>query len=323
MNNTQIAPFTILDADGPKPWYLDNIPLTWTKSQGEDITVFVLDSGLPNHPDLKDNIVGHINCVSGEPVDDLNGHSTAVCGVVQAIAPKCKIVIVKVMDKNGIGDFSSLLKGFGYVSTASSGIDTFFPDLIVCSLGSSRPLPDFIHTQIKNIYNAGVPIICAAGNSGNRGVDYPAAYNECIAIAAYDEKKNIANFSGRGGQVDFACPGKGITTTWLNGEYKTVNGTSFAAPFCGGVVALMLSKHRKQEIETGTNDCTNILHIKQHLAKYAIDAGKKGHDREFGHGIIDPFQTVMDDSELLPPLQEETKEGPPTLFGAILNWFRK
>ena len=104
-----------------------------------------------------------------------------------------------------------------------------------------------------------IPVICAAGNGGAEGVNYPAKHAESFAIAAYDATVQNRNFSAVGPEVDFAFPGVNIVGTYLNNGYATMNGTSFACPACAGVVALMLSKHKKQFIETGKKRLHNNM----------------------------------------------------------------
>ena len=48
-----------------------------------------------------------------------------------------------------------------------------------------------------------------------------------------------------------------------------------ACPFVVGIIALMLAKHRKQEKETGKNDCKTVDEIREHLLKYTIDKSAK------------------------------------------------
>ena len=141
------------------------------------------------------------------------------------------------------------------------------PDIVSMSLGAPRSFP-YIHQLIKKLHNLNIPVVCAAGNSGNAGVNFPAKYEETISVAAYDINGNIASFSSKGPEVDWAAPGVNIYSTFLNNTYRRLSGTSMACPFVVGIIALMLAKHRKQEEETGENDCKTVDQIKEHLLKY-------------------------------------------------------
>lgn len=132
-----------------------------------------------------------------------------------------------------------------------------------------------------------IPVVCSAGNSGQAGVSYPAAYPETIAIAAFDKNGKIANFSSRGSEVDWSAPGVDIMSTYLNNKYASFSGTSMACPFMVGVIALMLSKHKKQERSNGKNDCRTVADIREHLLKYTNDKGTVGKDNDWGYGVID------------------------------------
>lgn len=76
----------------------------------------------------------------------------------------------------------------------------------------------------------------------------PAAASRAVAVGAYNSRTNAyAGFSGRGwpGEVygvrpDLVAPGVQITTTAPGGGYRSVTGTSFAAPFVTGSAALLM-----------------------------------------------------------------------------------
>ena len=297
-----------------------HVPQSWDVTRGDGINVYVLDTGHPNHPDLP-NCKFSKNCVPKEPADDLNGHQTAVMGVISAasnddgmvgVAPECMVYTVKVMDKDGLGNSVAILTGLAHCLDLVKAGGPDRPHLLCMSLGTPSKLPHPIYAVIKELYALNVPIICAAGNSGNRGVDYPARYPECIAIGAFDENGNPAKFSAVGDRLDFSAPGVGIYTTWLDKEYAKLNGTSFAAPFMAGVVALLLSKHAKQERAGEKNDCVTVPQIRAHLIKYSNDKGVLGRDQNFGYGVVDVQKLLQtqDTVELPiePPIVEPKKK---------------
>ncbi len=282
-----------------------NVPETWKVTQGEGITVMVIDTGFPSHIDIEENAIPGENFIPGEPLEDENGHQTHCVGIICAknngigmvgVAPKAKAVCVKALSKSGGGSYLGLAKSLDYAIRTK-------PDIVSMSLGGSGPSP-ILQSKIKKLYDMNIPVICAAGNTGQGGVNWPAAFDETIAVAAHDKNGQIANFSSRGEKVEWAAPGVNIYSTFLNNTYASLNGTSMACPFIAGVVALMLAKHKKQEKETGQNDCKTVAQIREHLLKYTMDKGRLGKDNAWGYGVIDVEKLIESEPEIPHPYPE-------------------
>ena len=274
-----------------------NIPNTWKVTQGEGMTIAVIDTGMPDHVDIGDNAVAGANLVNGEDIYDYNGHQTHCVGIICAknnnqgfvgVAPKAKSVCFKALNKNGSGSYSQIAK-------ALEAVKELRPDVVSMSLGGSTPSVA-MHEFIKDLYAMNIPVVCAAGNSGFAGVGYPAAFPETIAVGAFDQYGKIAGFSSRGSQVDWAAPGANIYSTYLKNSYASLSGTSMACPFMAAIIALMISKHRKQEKETGKNDCKTVEDIRQHLLKYTNDKGNVGKDNDWGYGVVDIEKLITGES---------------------------
>ena len=124
------------------------------------------------------------------------------------VAPDSKCLCVKGLSNSGSGSSSSVASAINYC------IDSKV-DIISMSLGSSSP-KEAISLAVKRAYQANIAVICAAGNSGIAGVNYPAAFQECIAVGAFGKSKKIAYFSSRGHQVEIAAPGVNILSTYTN-----------------------------------------------------------------------------------------------------------
>jgi len=304
------------------------VPETWTVTQGEGITVMVIDTGYTDHPDLE-GAIDKTKCrsfIPNEPdVMDLNGHSTHCCGIIGArdngvgmvgVAPKCNIITVKVLGENGSGGHDIIRAGLEYAKKIK-------PDVISMSLGS--PFNDIkTHSLIKDLYDMNIPVIAAAGNDGrDNAVNYPGKYPETICVTAYDKNGKPARFNSAGPQTDFSAPGVDIYSTWLNKEYAELSGTSMATPFIAGLVALLIAKHKKQEAETGKNDCKTVAQIKEHLVKYADDRGVVGKDAQWGYGVVDPYKLITnsstDEIEAPPPIGPVN---PPVRIGIRDIWMR-
>jgi len=119
-------------------------------------------------------------------------------------------------------------------------------DIVNMSLGSSSDNQSF-HDAIRKVYEAGIIQVAAAGNNGltDGSIDYPAKYPETIAVSAVGQNSDgslyPANFSSYGPEIDLTAPGVNIKSTYINGNYKTFDGTSMATPHVSGVAALTLS----------------------------------------------------------------------------------
>ena len=292
-----------------------NVPKTWSITKGDGITVMVIDTGHPVHPDIGDNAIEGKNCIPNEPIIDENGHQLHCTGIICAkdnetgmvgVAPNAKCISVKALNKNGSGSYQGLTEALDYAIEMK-------PDLVSMSLGGSAP-SSAMHSRIKKLYDMNIPVVCAAGNSGDGGVNYPAAFDETIAIAAYDKYGNVARFSSKGEKVEWAAPGVNIYSTYLNNGYASLSGTSMACPFIAGVVALMLAKHKKQEADTGKNDCKTVEQIREHLLKYTKDKGEVGRDNSWGYGVIDVEKLIGGGGEEQPvPTPTPTPTPTPSL----------
>ena len=273
-----------------KQWGIEqlNVPDTWKVTRGKGIKVMVIDTGSTDHPNLSVDRNNSKNFCKFETIWDENGHSTHCCGIIAAkgqddlfgVAPEAEIIICKTLDREGAGDSSAIIKALRYAKDVK-------PDVISMSLGYYYA-DQRIAEAIKELHKLNIPIVAAAGNDGHGNkVNFPARHDEVICVAAYDKEGNIADFSNQSNHVDFAAPGVNIYSTWLNGGYASISGTSMATPFVAGIVALLIAKHRKQEKETGMNDCKTVKQIKEHLIKYADDKGVVGKDKAWGYGVID------------------------------------
>lgn len=258
------------------------IPSLWKSNRGEGVTVAVVDSGIAPHPALQDVVVDYRNFSSDSDAYDTLGHGTHVAGVIGAssgaakgIAPGVKIKSMKVLGHSGMGSNKAVAEAV--LHAAETGCQ------IVCmSLGSSQP-DSRLHQAIQHANREGVIIVCAAGNDG-AAVNYPAAFAETIAVGAVDRDGNVCEFSSRGKEISVAAPGQDITSTWLAGGYATLSGTSMAAPFVAGVLALYVSSKHGEKID-------HHAAIKA-LQETCKDVGVAGRDPEYGWGLMDPHRLI-------------------------------
>jgi len=264
-----------------------HIPEIHRETQGEGIAIAVIDSGKSEHFEVTNNTLGGKNFSDSPVVEDKNGHSTFVSGIIAAeknsegvigVAPKSKIYFIKAMDDAGRGGPAQLVQAIEWAIRQKVDIISISAGMFV----DFKPL----HKSVKKAYDKNIIIVAAAGNTGTRHYDvaYPARYPEVIGVAAYDIKHKVAKFSSRGLNVSFAMPGVDIYSTWLDHQFVKNNGTSFAAPMLSGICALILAKHRSLGGKSKT-PCNTPKQMLEHLVKYAIDLGDG--KKASGFGTID------------------------------------
>lgn len=275
-------------------------PLLWESTRGEGIGVLVVDTGIQSaHPDLVNNVKGGVNFIDRNKNDyvDVIGHGTLVSGIIGAedngigvigVAPKCNLYAAKVISNNGAGNPNSVKSAIDW---AIENKDALGIHIINMSLGSSTPC-DPVKAALIRARKAGLIVVCASGNSGNdKPANYPGKYAEnglCICVSAIDNNKQLAKFSNTGKDViSFAAPGVNIYSTYLNGTYATMSGTSFAAPIITGLCALIYSKHKNEFLNNPTPH-TNLDIMIKHLKKIVIRDDNNFEDlknNSFGWGI--------------------------------------
>ena len=241
--------------------------LSSTKSGNGDgainTDIAILDSGIQtSHSDL--NIYHQKTFVSGTSSgNDDNGHGTHVAGIAAAkdnsigvvgVAPGAKLWAIKVLDKNGSGALSTIIKGIDYIRQYASQIE-----VANLSLGCECKSSAF-DTAINNAVKAGITFVVASGNSGKDASTFSPANNpNVIAVSAigdsdgkcggtgsstgYGRDDTLASFSNYGAVVDMAAPGTKIYSTYKGNSYATMSGTSMASPHVAGAAALYEASH--------------------------------------------------------------------------------
>lgn len=274
-------------------WWIKNFNLdeAWKYSQGEGIVVAVIDTGVDeNHQDLKNNLVEGKNFVNTKKLPiDKNSHGSHCTGTICAennhlgivgVAPKCKVMPIKVLDDNGSGDMRNVAAGIRYAVAKDA-------DIISMSLGSPTSVKE-VHQAIQFAESKGKPTFVAAGNAGKtKQIFFPAAYQETIGIGACDINLNRASFSCTGDDLDFLAPGVDILSTVPPNWYANMQGTSMATPFAVGVAALVLSYVRRKKLNIRLGQSEDYRKLLKNFVIHTKDkatAGKKFYE---GYGIID------------------------------------
>jgi subtilisin family serine protease len=142
-----------------------------------------------------------------------------------------------------------------------------------------------------------VVVVAAAGNDGASGKEkktYPASFPGVLAVAASDRNNERASFSQPGDFVGVAAPGVDMVSTVPKGGQCIDNGTSFAAPYVAGVVALVRSKYPKW------SPAQVVARIEQ-----TAERTESGHNALVGWGVVDPVAALTDDA---PPSDKATED---------------
>jgi len=211
---------------------------------GTGVNIYVLDTGC-THQDL--NVVESRSFIESEPsTADLNGHGTHVAGIAAArdntigtvgICPGARIFSYKVLNRFGSGWMTDVAAGVQWVIDHHDRKSVINLSLSGPAGAGSGVLEDAIQAAIDE----GIVVVVAAGNETDAAVNHsPARMDDAITVAAYSQNNSFATFSNFGAKVDICAPGVSINSLWLSNSTRSLSGTSMAAPYVAGIVALIL-----------------------------------------------------------------------------------
>ncbi|WP_298351029.1 S8 family serine peptidase [Runella sp.] len=213
----------------------------------QDKTVWIIDTGVDlDHPDLNVDKERSLSFISGQTsADDNNGHGTHVAGIIGAInntigvvgvASGVKVVALKVLDQLGAGTLSSVVAAVAYVSQNGKA-----GDVVNMSLGLEG-ISATLDREVKAAADKGILFTIAAGNDRKLANNFsPGRVNHAniFTVSAVDSTGKFASFSNYGNDVvDVAAYGVRIFSTYMNGRYATLSGTSMAAPHVAGLLLI-------------------------------------------------------------------------------------
>lgn len=275
-------------------WQVDRLR---SVSAGKHVLTAVLDTGCQiDHPALQGSVVASRD-FTGSRIGfrDQNGHGTHCCGTVGGlakigVAPDCGLLNGKVLGDNGSGTDLAIAAGIDWAVQQGA-------EIISLSLGSSSPSRT-IQAACDRAAADGVWVIAAAGNSGNRGIDFPGGFESTIAVAACDRNFKVAGFSSRGDKLDCTGPGVDIVSARPGGGYQSMSGTSMATPFIAGLLTCWRAALKKMNLPIpGTTALRSMLHSQ------AIDMDAPGHDRNSGPGWLAPLMLMLQLTPDPPPVR--------------------
>jgi len=227
------------------------------KWQGKDSVVVIMDTGVERHPELEGRVWlfrDFIN-VRLELYDD-NGHGTHVCGIIGGntigIAPKCKLIVLKVLDQSGNGTVEQSMRAFRWVLENQEKYNIRIVNISMGMVPNHNQQGEkYIMGAVELLWNMGIIVVAAAGNLGPRvgSITIPGLNEKIITVGSFDTKQ-----SGQGcvekniRKPDLVAPGNRILSCnarWggdRNRLYVAKSGTSMSTPIVTGAIATLLSK---------------------------------------------------------------------------------
>ncbi|MFQ5569635.1 MAG: S8 family serine peptidase [Rhodothermales bacterium] len=237
------------------------------QASGAGVTIAILDTGIDySHPDLGGGFGPGFKVAGGydfidddaDPMDE-HGHGTHVAGIaaadgttVRGVAPNARLLAVRVLDERGQGRSSAALAGIEFaVDPDGDPATDDHADVINVSLGGPGSPTDPLSQAINAAVESGVVCVAAAGNKGSyQAIQSPGTASGAITVGASDLDDSLAPFSSRGptdlaftNKPDVVAPGVDILSTFPGNAYRTLTGTSMAAPHVAGAAALLLEQH--------------------------------------------------------------------------------
>ncbi|MGF0172814.1 type VII secretion-associated serine protease mycosin [Streptomyces sp. Marseille-Q5077] len=310
-----VLPPTAAHADSirAQQWALDAMHTeeAWQTTKGKGITVAVLDTGVDaDHPDLAGNVLEGKDMVGfGAERGDRAWarHGTAMAGIiaghghgagngdgVMGIAPEAGILPVRVILEDGdparakarSSRGNALAEGIRWAADHGA-------DVINLSLGddSKSAHPEAGEDEaVQYALKKGSVVVASAGNGGEKGdhISYPAAYPGVIAATAVDKFGTRASFSTRRWYATVSAPGVNVVIADPDHKYYEGWGTSAAAAFVSGAVALIKAAHPG----------LTPAQIKKLLEDTARNAPSDGRDDSRGYGFIDPAAAIKEASRM-------------------------
>lgn len=270
-------------------------------ARGAGVKVAVIDSGISlDHPEFVGRIDrrASIDIVTGNAgtLEDESGHGSHVAGVIAAnadgkgmrgIAPRSTLLVLRadlrddsVCDTPGCGYFDSdVASALDYARRQNA-------DIVNLSIGKDTDIDPAYRTALKAAIREGSLVVAAAGN---RQGDKPLAPGRfagddglaggMLVVGAVDKNNNIFADTGRAGSVaDYflVAPGVDIYSTYRNGTYARLTGTSMATPHVSGAAAVLKSAFPS----------LSMKQVAAILLQTADDLGAAGVDPIYGRGLV-------------------------------------
>lgn len=237
-------------------------------NKGEGVKVMVIDSGADeNHPELQGKINYKYNgLLNNRDITDNTGHGTHVssliCGKNIGIAPNVELGVATALSLEG-GSHLSVMNGL------SLAIQLEY-DIVCLSLGSLQEPPMILLNKINVLASKGITVCCATGNNGAHEPLYPAKLRTTIAVGGLDNTlKEVAPYSNRG--YDILAPSYDVFGAYPANLYVKMTGTSMANPIVVGVIALIKSFCKSNNIHLTEKKLKELLVEEKYIHKDTLN----------------------------------------------------
>lgn len=237
--------------------------LSIARNYGEGIKVAVIDTGFDmTHPMLANNLapaaewkdyVDGDNYPEDTPMTSSDGgkmfgHGTAVGGIIVQIAPRVSLLPIRVLEANGSGDLSNVIRAIDWAITQNANV-------INLSLGTNVNL-NTLRELMNYASSQNVHIVMATGNASKKGIDFPAKYAKSatnqgylLSVGSVDSSKKRSSFSNSDLDVEFLAPGENVVSAFPGNQLAAFSGTSFSTPIISGILALGLGETGIQKMQ--------------------------------------------------------------------------
>lgn len=244
----------------------------YSSAGGEGVDVYVIDTGTyTDHVDFEGRAHWGKTIPANDEDVDGNGHGTHCSGTIAGkqygVAKKAHVYAVKVLNSNGSGTMSDVVKGVEWTVTRhieqvkaakeGKGRKGFRGSSANMSLGGGKSIA--LELVVNAAVDEGIHFAVAAGNDNQDSCKYsPAATQNAVTVGASTLADERAYFSNYGKCNDIFAPGLNVLSTWTGSKYATniISGTSMASPHIAGLLAYLLSLQPAQDSAYSVEELT-------------------------------------------------------------------
>jgi subtilisin family serine protease len=325
-----VVPAAVIPAIGAAParadtvrddqmWVLNAIsaPAAWQESQGQGVTVAVIDSGVnPDVSDLTGSVISGPDLTGvGTPASNPewgmhgtwmasliagHGHAGGGSGII-GVAPRARVLSIRVITNSGDPGYSryerqTQARHQQELATAITYAISHGAGVISMSVGFGAPSLA-VRSALQDALNHGIVILASSGNSGDTAMartqghapySFPADYPGVLGVAAVSQGGAPADFSSDNLSVQVAAPGVNVPAQGSDGGYWLVSGTSPACALTAGVAALIRSADPGLPPDL----------VREAITSTTTDRPAGGYDEEVGFGTVNAAAALAEAARL-------------------------